>query len=41
MWSTPTLSDYFGSVPHAELMRRLARRIVDRQLLALIKQWLE
>lgn len=34
------LSDYFGSVPHAELMRCLARRIVDRQLLALLKQWL-
>jgi group II intron reverse transcriptase/maturase len=34
------LSDYFGSVPHAELMRCLARRIVDRHLLALIKQWL-
>ncbi|MGA7951067.1 MAG: group II intron reverse transcriptase/maturase [Thiobacillaceae bacterium] len=34
------LRDYFGSVPHAELMRSLARRIVDRQMLALIKQWL-
>lgn len=34
------LSDYFGSVPHAELMRCLARRIVDGHLLALIKQWL-
>ena len=34
------LSDYFGSVPHAELMRCLARRIVDRCLLALLKQWL-
>lgn len=34
------LTDYFGSVPHAELMRCLARRIVDRQLLALLKQWL-
>jgi RNA-directed DNA polymerase len=34
------LSDYFGSVPHAELMRCLARRIVDRHLLALLKQWL-
>jgi group II intron reverse transcriptase/maturase len=34
------LTDYFGSVPHAELMRCLARRIVDRHLLALIKQWL-
>jgi group II intron reverse transcriptase/maturase len=34
------LTDDFGSVPHAELMRSLARRIVDRHLLALIKQWL-
>jgi group II intron reverse transcriptase/maturase len=34
------LTDYFGSVPHAELMRSLGRRIVDRNLLALIKQWL-
>ena len=34
------LTDYFGSVPHAELMRSLARRIVDRHMLALIKQWL-
>jgi len=35
------LSDYFGSIPHAELMRSLARRIVDRRVLHLIKQWLE
>jgi group II intron reverse transcriptase/maturase len=34
------LSDYFGSIPHAELMRCVARRIVDRQMLALLKQWL-
>ncbi|RQV97145.1 hypothetical protein EH220_04960 [bacterium] len=34
------LSDYFGSIPHAELMRCLARRISDRHMLALIKQWL-
>lgn len=34
------LTDYFGSVPHAELMRSLARRIVDRSMLALLKQWL-
>jgi RNA-directed DNA polymerase len=34
------LADYFGSVPHAETMRCVARRIVDRHLLALIKQWL-
>jgi len=35
------LSDYFGSIPHAELMQSLARRIVDRRVLHLIKQWLE
>jgi group II intron reverse transcriptase/maturase len=34
------LSGYFDSIPHAELMRSMARRISDRQLLALIKQWL-
>jgi len=35
------LSDYFGSIPHAELMKSLARRIVDRRVLHLIKMWLE
>jgi group II intron reverse transcriptase/maturase len=35
------LADYFGSSPHAELMRSLARRIVDRRVLRLIKMWLE
>jgi group II intron reverse transcriptase/maturase len=35
------LADYFGSVPHAALMRSLARRIVDRRVLHLIKMWLE
>jgi RNA-directed DNA polymerase len=35
------LSDYFGSIPHAELMQSLARRIVDRRVLHLIKLWLE
>jgi RNA-directed DNA polymerase len=34
------LSDYFGSIPHAELMQAVARRISDRYVLALIKQWL-
>src|SRR5438128_3529767 len=29
------------SIPHAELMRSLARRIVDRRVLHLIKMWLE
>ena len=35
------LADYFGSIPHAELMRSLTRRIVDRRVLHLIKMWLE
>jgi RNA-directed DNA polymerase len=35
------LADYFGSIPHAELMLSLARRIVDRRALHLIKMWLE
>ncbi len=35
------LADYFGSIPHAELMRSLARRISDRRVLHLIKMWLE
>ncbi len=35
------LSDYFGSIPHAELLKSVARRVVDRRALALIKQWLE
>ena len=35
------LADYFGSIPHSELMLSLARRIVDRRVLHLIKMWLE
>jgi group II intron reverse transcriptase/maturase len=35
------LADYFGSIPHAELMCSLARRIVDPRVLHLIKMWLE
>jgi len=34
------LSGYFDTIPHAELMKSLARRISDRHVLALIKQWL-
>jgi len=34
------LADYFGSIPHAELLKSVARRIVDRRVLHLIKQWL-
>lgn len=35
------LADYFGSIPHAELMLSLSRRVVDRRVLHLIKMWLE
>jgi RNA-directed DNA polymerase len=35
------LSGYFDSVPHAELMTSVARRVSDRHLLGLIKAWLE
>jgi RNA-directed DNA polymerase len=34
------LADYFGSIPHAELLQSVARRIVDRRVLHLIKMWL-
>ncbi len=35
------LADYFGSIPHTELMKSVARRVVDRRVLHLIKMWLE
>ena len=34
------LSGYFDSIPHAPLMKSVARRVSDRNLLALLKQWL-
>lgn len=34
------LSGYFDSIPHAELMKSVARRLSDSQVLALIKSWL-
>jgi RNA-directed DNA polymerase len=35
------LSKYFDTIPHAELLRSVAARIVDRQVLCLIKMWLK
>jgi len=34
------LSKYFDTIPHADLLRSVARRIVDRHVLWLIKLWL-
>jgi len=35
------LSGYFDSIPHRELMQCVARRVCDKAMLRLIKQWLE
>jgi RNA-directed DNA polymerase len=35
------LSSYFDSVPHSELLKSVARRVVDGAMLHLIKMWLE
>jgi RNA-directed DNA polymerase len=35
------LAKYFDTIPHHELMQSIARRIVDRQMLKLIKAWLK
>ena len=35
------LADYFGSIPHADLLKSVARRIIDRRVLHLIKMWLD
>ena len=35
------VSQYFDAIPHADLMKSLARRISDRQLLRLLKMWLK
>jgi RNA-directed DNA polymerase len=35
------LSKYFDTIPHADLLRSVARRIVDRHVLRLIKLWLK
>jgi len=35
------LSKYFDNIPHRELMSCVARRIVDREVLHLVKMWLK
>jgi group II intron reverse transcriptase/maturase len=35
------LSSYFDTLPHSELMKSVARRVVDGNMLHLIKMWLE
>ena len=35
------LSNYFGEIPHAELMRSIARRVSDGRMLGWLKAWLE
>ena len=35
------LSKYFDTIPHSELMQSVARRVVDRQMLKLVKSWLK
>jgi RNA-directed DNA polymerase len=34
------LSKYFDTIPHAELLQSVARRVVDRHVLHLLKMWL-
>jgi RNA-directed DNA polymerase len=35
------LSSYFDEIPHAELLKSVARRVVDGAMLHLLKMWLE
>jgi RNA-directed DNA polymerase len=35
------VSQYFDTIPHAELMKSLARRLSDRRMLRLLKTWLK
>jgi retron-type reverse transcriptase len=35
------LSGYFDGIPHTELMKSVSRRLSDRLLLHLLRQWLE
>lgn len=35
------VSQYFDTIPHADLMKSLARRLSDRKMLRLLKRWLK
>jgi group II intron reverse transcriptase/maturase len=35
------IRDYFGSIDHEKLLKLVARRVVDRRILKLVRQWLE
>ena len=35
------LSDYYGQIPHADLLKSIARRVSDGRLLGWVKAWLE
>ena len=35
------LSKYFDTIPHDELMQKIEQRVIDRQMLKLIKSWLK
>lgn len=35
------LADYFGSLAHSDLLKSVARRVVDRRVLHLLKMWLQ